>query len=171
MVSSERRDEVLNRDDTGVSLAKNFPARMMRIIFGALGIRGSDFTKLMTNYVIDPANNIDPANRLVLKGNLARALLSDKMSWDKFEQGMRVVEADTAEVIIILRRAGTRSLYKSSIRLGKPVEHLLVPTRSGRIDSVPNFKDELGIETALHADGRIEPIIDQNELRTIVLET
>lgn len=171
MVNSERKEDILNRDDTGISLAKNFPARMMRIIFGSLCIKGSDFVKLMTNYVIDPANNIDPANRLVVKGNLARALLADRMSWDKLEQGFRVVEADTAEVIVVLRRAGDRSIYKSSIRLGKPVEKLLVPTRFGRIDSTSTTDELLGDELVSIEGNRIEPIISQAELRTIVLDT
>lgn len=78
---------------------------------------------LLTRYVLRPSNGVPREKRQIVRGNLPKALEKDKIAWDSFCRGLRVLEADTLDVYMVVHRGNKRTLKKVRVVLGDVIEN------------------------------------------------
>lgn len=118
-----KKHDIFDSEDYGQSVAKDALAKLFRGFLIDLGIRPSTWTKLLTRYVLNPLNGVPRDKRTIVRGNLPKALEKDKITWDSFMRGLRVLEVDKADVYVVIHRGNKRTLKKVRVVLGDVIEN------------------------------------------------
>lgn len=132
--------EIFRLADYGQSQTNDALARFWRGLMYDMKMSPNMFSKLLTRYVLHPSNAIPDDKKAIVRGNLPKALLKGKLTWDSLCRGLRVLEADKADVYIVLHRGKKRTLKKIRVDLGEVIENGMMVSTDG-IDNVDESVD------------------------------
>lgn len=118
-----KKHEIFDSEDYGQSVAKDALAKFFRGFLCDLGIKPGLWSNLLTRYVLHPSNGVPRDKQQIVRGNLPKALEKEKITWDSFCRGLRVLEADKADVYIVIHRGNKRTLKKVRVILGDVIEN------------------------------------------------
>ena len=91
-MNGEDKQRILNSTDKGISTTKlNAPAQMFRRLLVALKIDGRAYDQLIRAYLERTSSSKDPVTLASDRGNLNKALLSNKISWKTFMRGVEML--------------------------------------------------------------------------------
>lgn len=124
---AKRSHPIFDKADYGLKDARNALAKFYRSFLIEFGVTPNMWSDLLTRYVVNPLNGISKARRSIVRGNLPKQLERDKVTFDSFLTGMRVLEGDRVDMYIVVHRGKRRTMKKISVDLGPEIENGITP--------------------------------------------
>lgn len=173
MKESASVKEILNRPDKGVQGAQNVLTRLWRTILLELNIGNERFNGLMSTYLRDPNNGIkdDPNARANNRGNLVKELGGDRMTFQVFEKGLRVLGVKQFKLIIQIQRKDTFTEHEihvvNNIQTEEPPEDLSNAKVIKPFNKIEEFNRAMDNATTVEQVPSTKHRFDTSFLRTI----
>lgn len=141
-----KKHEIFDSVDYGQSATKDALAKFFRGFLLDIGVKPRMWSKLLTRYVLRESNGVPRDKQAIVRGNLPKALEKDKITWDSFCRGLRVLEADKADVYVVIHRGNKRTLKKVRVILGDVIENGMTVSTDASDNVDPNADIDAYIE-------------------------
>lgn len=112
---SDNMVKLIESKESGIYSTNNVLARLWRIILFRYNLSGSTWHKQLDKYQFRKHNTGSKKAKRSTKGNITRALATDKLSWGVLMTGLEIIQFDKVEIHLHLTRRGETEVVTVSL--------------------------------------------------------